>query len=343
MGFLGLLGVLLAFSGALPVAAAEPDWLIIGHRGACGHVPEHTLASYTLAIEMGADFVEPDVVSTRDGVLICRHDCELGSTTDAGEKFPERKKTVTIDGNEMTGWFAEDFTLDEIKTLRAKERLEFRDHSRDGLYEVPTLQEVLSLVKEKSREKGREIGMYPETKHPSYHDALGLSLEEPLLEILKQNGYSSASDPVIIQSFEVANLKELHEKTGLRLVQLFDEFHLQPGCLLAAGKKGTYGDMATPEGFREIATYAYGAGPWKESILPRDTNNHLQEASTFIKDAHEAGLKVHIYTMRNENSYLAEEYAGDPREEYRKWIRMGVDGFFTDYPDTAVQVRNEAL
>ena len=341
MGFLVLLGFLLLFSAVLPGSAETEDWLVIGHRGACGHLPEHTLASYALAIEMGADFVEPDVVSTKDGVLICRHDCELGSTTDAAEKFPERKKTVIIDGNEMTGWFAEDFTLAEIKTLRAKERLDFRDHSRDGLYEVPTLQEVLALVKDKCREKGREIGIYPETKHPSYHRALGLSMEESLVELLKQNGYSSASDPVIIQSFEIANLRDLHEKTGLRLIQLFDEFHLQPGCRLAAGEKGTYKNMATPEGLREIASYAYGVGPWKESILPRDKNNRLEKPSTFIEDAHKAGLKVHIYTMRNENSYLAEEYAGDPREEYRRWIRMGVDGFFTDYPDTAVQVRNE--
>ncbi|HOO62398.1 MAG TPA: glycerophosphodiester phosphodiesterase [Synergistaceae bacterium] len=341
IGFLVLFGFLLGFCASFSASAEEREWLIIGHRGACGHIPEHTLASYALAIEMGADFVEPDVVSTRDGILICRHDCELGSTTDAAVKFPERKKTVVIDGKEMTGWFAEDFTLAEIKSLRAKERLEFRDHSRDGLYEVPTLQEVFSLVKEKSREKGREIGIYPETKHPSYHDALGLSLEEPLVELLKQNGYASPSDPVIIQSFEIANLKELHDKTRLRLVQLFDEFHLQPGCLLAAGKPGTYKDMATSEGLNEIASYAYGIGPWKETIMPRDKNNHLQKPSSLIEDAHKAGLKVHIYTMRNEKSYLAEEYAGDPREEYRAWIRMGVDGFFTDYPDTAIQVRDE--
>ncbi|WP_211240304.1 glycerophosphodiester phosphodiesterase [Aminiphilus circumscriptus] len=338
--FLALLVVCL-LAGMAAAEEMGKRFLVIGHRGACGYVPEHTLRSYELAIEMGADYVEPDLVSTKDGVLICRHECEIGATTDAAKKFPDRKKKVVIDGVEEEGWFAEDFTLAEIKTLRVKERTDFRDHSKDGLYEIPTFQEMISLVKAKEKEKGRVIGIYPETKHPSYHDAIGLSLEEPLLAVLKQNGYDRADAPVFIQSFEIDNLKELKGKTNIRLIQLFDEYDMKPGCVLAKGGTTTYRNMATPEMLKEIATYAYGIGPWKELILARDKDNKLQPETNLLQDAHAAGLAVHIYTMRNEAKYLAAEYNGDPREEYRKWIALGVDGFFTDFPDTAVQVRLE--
>ena len=312
--------------------------LIIGHRGACGHCPEHTLASYELAIEMGADYVEPDLVSTKDGVLICRHENEIGETTDVSEKFPERKTKKTIDGVEISGWFAEDFTLSEIKKLKAKERLSFRNKKDDGKYEIPTLQEMICLVKSKSKEKNREIGIYPETKHPSYHQSVGLSLEEPLVEILKQNGYIDEKSPVFIQSFEIDNLKKLKKMTKIRLIQLMDGADDKPGCAIYKGEKTTYRDMMTADGLKDIAQYAYGIGPWKELIMPRKLG-FLSEPNSLISDAHNAGLKVHIYTLRNEIQFLAFDYKGDPCEEYYKWFKMGIDGIFTDFPDTGIKAR----
>lgn len=321
--------------------ASEQPFLVIGHRGACGYRPEHTIASYELAIEQGADFVEPDLVSTKDGVLICRHECEIGETTDAAEKFPERRRKAVIDGVEYDGWFAEDFTLAEIKTLRAKERTSFRDHSRDGFYEVPTFQELISLVKQKEQKKGRVIGIYPETKHPTHHKKVGLTLEEPLLAVLRQNGYEHADAPVFIQSFEIANLREMSEKTDIPLIQLLDEADMKPGDVLEAGGTLTYRDMTTPGELQKMAAYAYGVGPWKELIMARDDDGKLLPATAFIDNAHANGLKVHIYTMRNEPSYLAVDYDDDPKAEYRKWAAMGIDGFFTDFPDTAVEARRE--
>ena len=183
--------------------------IVIGHRGASGYRPEHTLASYDLAINLGADFIEPDLVSTKDGVLIARHENEISETTDVANhpEFADRRTTKVIDGVSVTGWFTEDFTLAEIKTLRAKERLPFRDQCFNGLYQVPTFQEVIDLAKQKSVD--RIIGIYPETKHPTYFDSIGLSLEEPLLQILTENGYKGPNAPVFIQSFETANLQDL--------------------------------------------------------------------------------------------------------------------------------------
>lgn len=229
----------------------------------------------------------------------------------------------------------------EIKTLRCKERTSFRDHSRDGIYSVVTFQELISLVKLKEKEKGRVIGIYPETKHPTYHRQRGIALEEPLLEVLKQNGYNNSGAPVFIQSFEINNLRMLAKMTPIRLIQLLDEADMKPGDVLAAGESLTYKDMMAPEQLKKIAEYAYGVGPWKELIMEKDKDGHLSPATDFINQAHNKGLKVHIYTMRNEGSYLAKEYGGDPKAEYRKWISMGVDGMFTDFPDTAVQVRLE--
>ena len=214
-----LAGVLFATA---VVTAAQSNILIIAHRGASGHRPEHTLESYTLAIAMGADYIEPDVVSTKDGVLISRHENEIGGTTDVAEKFPARKTTKTIDGQSLTGWFSEDFTLAEIKTLRAKERLPFRSHERDGLYPVPTFDEVLALADAKSKELGRTIGVYPETKHPTYFRSIGLPLEPPLLATLAKHGKRDTSAAVFIQSFEPANLQLLRPQTSLRLILLLE-------------------------------------------------------------------------------------------------------------------------
>jgi len=322
------------------MAGERPRPLVIGHRGACGYVPEHTLASYALAIEQGADFVEPDVVATKDGALICRHDCDLGLTTDAPQKYPERKRRITIDGVESEGWFAEDFTLEEIKTLRARQSMDFRPHDQDGQHEVPTLEEMIHFVQEQSRAAGRSVGIIPETKHPTHHRQLGIPLEPKLLAMLKQFGYTDRDDPCIIQSFEIGNLKELSKQTGLRLIQLMEEPHKQPGDVIAAGGTLTYGQMMTPAGLREIATYAQLIGPWKDTILPQD-NRKLGKPTSLVADAHKAGLKVIIYTLRDEPRFLAADYAGDPTAELDRWFQIGVDGLFTDFPDTAVKARQQ--
>jgi len=341
--------------------STAPRPLIIGHRGASGSRPEHTLESYELAIELGADYIEPDLVSTKDGVLIARHENEISGTTNVADhpEFTDRRTTKVIDGREVTGWFTEDFTLAEIKTLRAIERLPFRDQSYNGEFEIPTFQEVIDLVKEKSAEIGRTIGIYPETKHPTYFDSIGLSLEEPLVEILTENGYSDRDDAVFIQSFEVGNLQDLNQLIDVPLVQLFDETGAQPYDFVVSGDSRTYGDLVTPTGLAEIATYADGIGPWKRLTIPAepvdfngdgqpddlngdsvisDADNLLQAPTSLIEDAHAAGLLVHAYTFRDEDRYLAPEYNGNPELEYEQFFSLGLDGLFTDFPGTGYDV-----
>jgi glycerophosphoryl diester phosphodiesterase len=326
--------------------------LVIGHRGASGYRPEHTLASYRLAIDMGADYIEPDLVSTRDHVLVARHENEIGGTTDvaAHPEFADRRTTKTIDGIEVTGWFTEDFTLAELRTLRARERLpDLRPTNTafDGLYQVPTFQEVIDLAKR------HRVGIYPETKHPTYFDSIGLSLEEPLVDTLHDNGYRGRNAPVFIQSFEVANLKELNRRTRVPLVQLLDATG-RPYDFVVAGDPRTYADLATPEGLREIATYADGVGPNKNLIVPRDDAGNLLDPTSFVRDAHRAGLQVHPWTFRKENNFLPNDFrqgnpaspffllaTGDAPGELRLFFRLGVDGLFTDHPDTAVATRHE--
>ena len=331
----------LSAATASPVMAAETNAapLVIGHRGASGYRPEHTIESYTLAIEQGADVIEPDLVSTKDGVLIARHENEISGTTDVAEKFPDRKATKMIDGKEVTGWFTEDFTLAEIKTLRAKERLEFRDQSNNGKFEVPTFEQVIDLAIAKSKETGRAIGIYPETKHPTYFDSIGLSLEEPLVAMLKKKGLDQADSAVFIQSFEVSNLKQLNGMIEVNLVQLMEAADKQPFDLVTAGDKRTYADLAKPEGLKEIATYADGIGPYKRLIVPEDANKALLAPTTLVADAHAAGLLVHPYTFRPEAQFLAKEYGGDPAKEYQQFFQLGVDGLFTDTPDLGVAAR----
>jgi glycerophosphoryl diester phosphodiesterase len=325
--------------------------LVIGHRGASGYRPEHTLASYRLAIAMGADFIEPDLVSTSDHVLVARHENEISTTTDvaAHPEFAGRRTTKTVDGVELTGWFTEDFTLAELRTLRAKERIpDLRPDNTafDGLYQVPTLQEVIDLA----RRAG--VGIYPETKHPTYFDSIGLSLEEPLLAILRDNGYRGPRAKVFIQSFEVGNLKELRRRTRLPLVQLLSDTGA-PYDLVAAGDPRTYADLSTPEGLAEIATYADGIGPSKNQIVPRDPAGNLLEPTSLVDDAHREGLLVHPYTFRNENNFLPADFrqgnpaspvylraTGNVPAEYRLFFRLGVDGLFSDNPDTAVAARH---
>ena len=349
-------------SGGPPHAPApDPDQqttarprlpLVIGHRGASGYRPEHTLASYRLAIELGADFIEPDLVATEDHQLVVRHENEISGTTDVADhpEFAGRKTTKTIDGKAVTGWFTEDFTLAELRTLRARERLpELRPDNTafDGLYRIPTLQEVVDLARR------HHVGIYPETKHPTYFDSIGLSLEEPLLATLEANGYRGPRAPVFIQSFETANLRELHSRTRLPLVQLLDEFG-RPYDFVVSGDPRTYKDLATPAGLAEIATFADGIGPNKNLIVPRDAQNNLLPPTTLVRDAHRAGLLVHPFTFRRENSFLPADFRqGDPASpvylramgdfpaELRLFYRLGVDGLFTDNSDVAVATRTE--
>lgn len=350
--------------------------LVVGHRGASGHLPEHTLEAYKLAIEMGADFIEPDLVATKDGVLIARHEPMLGGTTDVAERpeFAARKTTRKVDGIDTADWFASDFTLAEIKTLRAKQAMTFRDQSHNGKYLIPTLQEVIDLVKAEAVRRGRSIGIYPETKHPSFHRALGLPLEDRLLDILKTAGWAAKSAPVIIQSFETANLKYLRGKTDLRLVQLIDADsvdkdgnivmaapYAQPYDFVLAGDKRTYKDLVSAAGLKEIKTYADGVGPWKPYILPArqldkdgdgkpddlnkdgkidERDRALLPPTSLVGDAHAVGLFVHTWTFRSEPHYLAADFNGDPAQEYRAFFALGIDGLFSDFPDAAVKALN---
>jgi glycerophosphoryl diester phosphodiesterase len=328
--------------------------LVIGHRGASGYRPEHTLASYRLATEMGADYVEPDLVSTKDHVLVARHENDITETTNVADhpEFADRKTTKTIDGVEHTGWFTEDFTLAELRTLRAKERLpDLRPANTafDGLYQVPTFQEVIDVAKRAG------VGIYPETKHPTYFDSIGLSLEEPLLATLRANGLAGPRAKVFIQSFETANLKELHGKTRLPLVQLIDATGA-PYDFVVAGDPRTYADLVTPAGLAEIATYADGIGPSKDLIVPRDSAGNLLKPTSLVRDAHRAGLVVHPWTFRRENSFLPLDFrqgnpaspeflraTGDLPAELRLFFRLGVDGVFSDNADTAVATRHQVF
>jgi len=329
--------------------------LVIGHRGASGYRPEHTLAAYALAIDLGADFIEPDLVSTRDGVLVARHGNEISETTDVAARgeFAGRRTTKSVDGVRLTGWFTEDFTLAELKTLRARERIPaVRQENTlyDGRYEVPTFQEVIDLAKAATESTGRTIGIYPETKHPTYFDGLGLSLEEPLVDALERNGYRSAKDPVFVQSFEVGNLRKLSSLTKVRLVQLFDGPG-RPWDLTVNGDPRTYSDLATPSGLTGIAAYAAGIGPAKNRVIARNTDQTLGAPTSLVGDAHSLGLLVHAYTFRNESTFLPAELRrgnlttdyGDAFSEYQAFYAAGVDGLFCDNPDTARLARDERL
>ncbi len=332
--------------GALTVApavaqpAATP--LVIAHRGASGERPEHTLAAYERAIDQGADYVEPDLVLTKDGVLVARHENEISGTTDVEShpEFADRRRTQTIDGVEMSGWFTEDFTLAELRTLRVRERLpQLRPANKryDGLYQVPTFEEVLQLVRAKEAETGRRIGIYPETKHPSHFAAIGLPHEKPLLELLSRYGYVGPDDPVFIESFEVGNLKSLRAATRLRLIQLVDA-EGGPADLAAGAIPVTYADMLTLQGLADIAGYADGIGPSAGMILAPEG------ATPLVGRAHEAGLQVHVWTLRMENSFLpaAWQRAEDPqgRGDFAGYVRAiaatGVDGIFSDFPKQAI-------
>ncbi|XP_063833574.1 uncharacterized protein LOC135082726 [Ostrinia nubilalis] len=332
----------------------ECNPLVIGHRGASGYVPEHTLGSYALAITMGADYIEPDLVMTKDGQLIARHDNELGLTTDVSEhpEFASRRKNQTVDGNEITGWFTEDFTLEEIKTLRAIERIpDIRPGNArlNGAFSIPTFQEIIDLAKSMQLSMQRVIGIYPEIKHSTHFKNLGLPMEQLVVNTLHNNGYRGRQAPIYIQSFEVSNLKELKKITKLRLLQLYEsDKSLKPFDQVGLPNGLTYGDMSTPEGLKEVANYAYAVGPDKSYIIPRDSDNKLGKPTRFVQDAHAAGLKVHPYTFRAENTFLPSEFrngdspsaTGDLRSEIRVYLEAGIDGLFSDQPDIPVRLRD---
>jgi glycerophosphoryl diester phosphodiesterase len=340
-------------AGAAHNAARTP--LVVGHRGASGYRPEHTLASYALAARMGADYIEPDLVLTRDGVLVACHENEISGTTDVANhpEFADRKTTKTIDGVSLTGWFTEDFTLAELRTLRAKERIPAirqRNTIYDGRYRVPTFQEVIDLRAKLSRELNREIGIYPETKHPTYFRSIGKPLDEPLVKALRQNRLDRKSSPVFVQSFETSNLKQINKWIDVKIVQLYSTKTTQPADLAGTADKRTYGDLATPQGLKDVAGYADGVGPSKDYIVPRDAAGNSLPPTSFVTDAHAARLLVHPYTFRNENSFLPLELrsSADPAQygnaiaEYEQFFRLGVDGVFSDNPDTAVDARTGA-
>ncbi len=329
--------------------------LVIAHRGASGYRPEHTLAAYRLAIRMGADYIEPDLVSTRDGVLVARHENEISGTTDVASRpeFADRRTTKTIDGRRVTGWFTEDFTLAELKTLRATERLpDVRPGNTryDGRYEVPTFDEILDLVARESRSRGEVVGVYPETKHPTYFDSVGLSLEEPLARALGAHGLDRPNALVFVQSFETANLRHLDEMVRVPLVQLVAASGA-PYDLVAAGDRRTYDDLVTPGGLREVSTYADAVGPDKNRVIPRDADGFLTAPTPLVDDAHGAGLLVHPYTFRDENQFLPAECRkgsdpnaeGDAFCEYDAFFDAGVDGVFSDFTDTALEARERWL
>ena len=341
---------------ASPSAVARTlhrDPLVIAHRGASGYRPEHTLASYELAIRLGADYIEPDLVSTKDGVLVARHENDISGTTDVAgrQEFAARKTTKVVDGRSITGWFTDDFTLAELKTLRAKERLPWlrpANTGYDGRYEVPTLDEVLELVTRESRRRGEVVGAYLETKHPSYFDSVGLSLEEPLLGTLRRHHLDRPNARVVIQSFETANLRELSGRTGVPLTQLLGHTG-RPYDFVACGDPRTYRDLTTPAQLREIASYAAGIGPHKELVIPRNSACSLPEPSALIADAHAADLFVHVYTLRDENQFLpadcwvgSDPHAkGDALAEFEAFFAAGADAVFTDFPDTGVAAREQ--
>jgi glycerophosphoryl diester phosphodiesterase len=352
--------------------STAPRPLIIGHRGIAGRRPEHTIEGYTLAARSGADFIEPDLVLTKDGVLIARHEPVLAAvktdsagnplknadgtyqiqerTTNVNEhpEFAGRLTTRVLDGTPVTGWWAQDFTLAEIKTLRAVERLpDLRPESNafSGQFQIPTFEEVVQLSKQLSTELGRTVGIYPETKHPTFHEAaFGAQfgphyLEREIVRILEKYNMNTPTSPVFIQSFEVSNLKYLNTIANVPLVQLYDEGDVKPYDFVVSGDPCTYGDLMKPSELAKIAEYADGIGPWKrlikETAADEDHDGVPNELNTLIQDAPAAGLLVHAYTFRDESVFLLPEYGNDPRKEYQEFFCLGLDGLFTDFASTA--------
>ncbi|MDH6168828.1 glycerophosphoryl diester phosphodiesterase [Variovorax boronicumulans] len=354
--------------------------LVIAHRGASGYLPEETLEAYARAIELGADVIEMDLVSTKDGVLIARHDPNLAISTDVAKhaRFASRKKTIKVDGETQTGWFSNDFTLAEIKTLGGISTDAERPQEFNGKFKIPTFQEIIDFAKAKSKETGRTIAIYPETKNPTYFRELGLPLEDKVVAAINAAGWNSKTAPIYVQSFEPGSLKYMKAKgLNTKIIQLIDgdSVDLKTGAVTfavpsdrpydwtKAGDTRNFDAMVTPAGLAEIKTYADGIGPWKRYIVtikgsigpdgkPIDVNkdgkvNDADATSvsptTLIADAHKAGLFVHPFTFRNESRRLAADYNKDGKNEYAIYYKLGVDGVFTDFTDTALAARTEYL
>lgn len=316
--------------------------LILAHRGYPGKLPDHTLESYLLAIESGADVIEPDLVMTKDGVLICRHENELSLTTNVEVVFPKRKTTKVIDGEKVTGWFSEDFTLTEIKTLRARQPLPFRDQKENDKFQIPTFDEFLSLIKKESEKRQLSIGIYPEIKHSTYFRNISLPMEDHLLATLKERGFDKSTNPVYIQSFEIGNLQSLSKHkdyvTKYKLIQLIGSPHEVPFDQTQLPEKErrfrNYKDLLTTEGLQKTKSYLHGLGIWK-GLLYLD--------SGIVDRAHKAGLKVHAYTFRDEPQYIDSKFSKDSQSEYIDFFRRGVDGVFSDHTSIAIRARNVFL
>ncbi|GGN42210.1 glycerophosphoryl diester phosphodiesterase [Actinoplanes campanulatus] len=355
-------GAVAAAAPALAGAASAPAWaggdgstrnraLVVGHRGASGYRPEHTLASYELAARMGADYMEPDLVITKDGVLVCRHEPEIGGTTDVASRpeFAGRRRTVVLDGVSVTGWWTQDFTLAELKTLRAVERIPAirqRNTLYDGRFEVPTFQEVLDLRRRLSKELDRDLGVFPETKHPTFFQRLGLELEKPLVRALRRNGLDRRGAKVFIQSFEAANLRTLADEHRVDVPLVF----LSSASGSPFNDPRSYADYLTPGGLKELSEFVDGLGPEKGQIIPRRADGTLGSPTSLVGDAHAAGLRVVPYTFRAENSFLPAELRvgadvsayGKAIDEQVTFLRTGIDGLFTDNPDIGVLARGLA-
>jgi len=332
-------------------AAVAPKPLVIGHRGASALRPEHTLASYQKAIDDGADIIEPDLVATKDGVLVARHENDITGTTNVAElpQFADRKRLKVIDGERLTGWFTEDFTLAELKTLRARERIpKLRpDNAKyNDQFEIPTFDEILKLAAQAATKRGRPVGIYPELKHPSYFRGIGLPLEERLVTALRGNAYANDA-PIYVQSFETAPLRTVKRLLGgsmpnVKIVQLIGNPRSRPADWRLAGDTRTYADMMTPFGLREVATYANGIGPEKNAVIPRNAQGDLVAPTALVGNAHAAGLVVHPYTFRPENAFLPRSLHAPGNDatrnpagmirEVQMFIDAGIDGFFTDDP-----------
>jgi glycerophosphoryl diester phosphodiesterase len=330
---------------------------IIGHRGASGYRPEHTFGSYNLALDLGADIVEAgDLVPTKDGHLVCRHEPEIGGTTDVAShpEFADRRTTKVLDGVSTTGWFTEDFTLAELKTLRAVERIPAnRPHNTlyNGRWEIPTFEEVLQWQDEQTRRRGRQVWIYPETKHPTYFRKLGLGLEERVAKLLRKYGKDNRNSPVILQSFEPSSIQKLNQLVDNPLVVLLSSAGSRPYDFVEAGDPRTVADLITPKGLREIAGYAQGIGPTLDLIIPKNADGTLAQPTTLVRDAHKVGLILHPYTMRNENPFLPAEYRkggaadayGDVFGAFKTYFATGIDGVFTDNADTGLLARADFL
>ena len=357
---LGAAGVVAGLPGAARAAEGRgrpgggglkslPVPTIIGHRGTAGYRPEHTLGSYRLALEMGAHIVEQDVVPTKDGHLVCRHENDISATTDVADhpEFAARRTTKKVDGQEITGWFTEDFTLAELKTLRATERIpENRPHNTlyDGRWEVPAYEEVLEWAAREGRRRGRPVWLYVETKHPSYFRSLGYDIEALVARSLRAYGRDRADAPQILQSFEPSSIQRLATLVDTPGIVLLDAAGTRPWDFVEAGDPRTVDDLVTPEGLAWIASFAQGIGPTLDLIIPKDDDGRLTSPTTLVADAHAAGLILHPYTMRNENTFLPADFRkgsdpnayGDAFAAFRTYFETGIDGVFTDNADTGL-------